>query len=86
MPVVEVKNAEIRKKLSEVNCRTGGRDAGFDPFYGAPIYLIVLAGKDCPARVCDGSPVLVNLMPSGWAPAGFTASGKRLKCRNGGNI
>lgn len=60
--VVEVKNAEIRKKLSEVNCRIGGWNAGFDPFYGAPVYLIILAEKEWPTHVYDGSLVMGNLM------------------------
>ena len=35
---------------------------GFDPFYGAPAMLIVLAKKDWPNRVYDGSLVMGNLM------------------------
>ncbi|MBQ5483862.1 MAG: nitroreductase family protein, partial [Lachnospiraceae bacterium] len=35
---------------------------GFDPFYGAPVILIVLARKDVPTHVYDGSLVMGNLM------------------------
>ncbi|MBO4631149.1 MAG: nitroreductase [Lentisphaeria bacterium] len=60
--IVEVKNAAVRKKLAEVNRMIGGWDAGFDPFYGAPVYLIVLAEKEWPTHVYDGSLVMGNLM------------------------
>ena len=35
---------------------------GFDPFYGAPVVLVVLAKKDWANRVYDGSLVMGNLM------------------------
>ena len=35
---------------------------GFDPFYGAPELLIVLADKSRPAYIYDGSLVMGNLM------------------------
>ena len=38
-----------------------GRD-GTDPFYGAPVILVVLAKKDAPTHVYDGSLVLGNMM------------------------
>jgi nitroreductase len=50
------------RKLSRVNCRIGGWSEDFDPFYGAPVVLVVLAKKDTPTPVCDGSLVLGNLM------------------------
>ena len=34
---------------------------GFDPFYGTPAVLIVLAKKDWPTHVYDGSLVMGNL-------------------------
>jgi len=34
----------------------------FDPFYGAPELLIVLANKDIPTYIYDGSLVMGNLM------------------------
>lgn len=59
---VAVTNKELRDKLSVVNCRIGGWDEGFDPFYGAPVILIVLADKSWPNRVYDGSLVMGNMM------------------------
>lgn len=39
-----------------------GWEEGFDPFYGAPVILIVLAKRDSLHRVYDGSLVMGNLM------------------------
>jgi nitroreductase len=57
-----VTNKELRDKLSEMNRKIGGWDEGFDPFYGAPVVLVVLAEKDWPTHVYDGSLVMGNLM------------------------
>lgn len=60
--IIAVTNKELRDKISAVNCEIGGWEKGFDPFYGAPVILIVLAEKDWPNRVYDGSLVMGNLM------------------------
>ena len=44
--VVAVTNKELRDKLSEINAEIGGWKKDFDPFYGAPAILIVLADKN----------------------------------------
>lgn len=59
---VAVTNKELRDKISKINCEIGGWKEGFDPFYGAPVILIVLAEKDWPNRVYDGSLVMGNMM------------------------
>ena len=59
---VAVTNKEIRDKLAADNCRIGGWREGFDPFYGAPVILIVLAKKGSFTCVYDGSLVMGNLM------------------------
>lgn len=43
---VAVTNRELRDRLSAVNCKIGGWEDGFDPFYGAPAVLIVLADRN----------------------------------------
>ena len=44
--IVAVTNKELRDKMSVDNRIIGGwPDENFDPFYGAPVILIVLAGK-----------------------------------------
>ena len=60
--IIAVTNKEIRDKLSEDNRKIGGWGEGFDPFYGAPVILIVLGDKSCPTEVYDGSLVMGNLM------------------------
>lgn len=59
---VAVTNKAIRDRLSEANRRIGGWQDGFDPFYGAPVILIVLADNNWANRVYDGSLVMGNLM------------------------
>ena len=60
--IIQVTDRELRDEISRRNCNIGGWEEGFDPFYGAPAMLIVLAEKDWPNRVYDGSLVMGNLM------------------------
>ena len=55
---IAVTNKELRDRLSAINNQIGGWEEGFDPFYGAPVILIVLADKNWPNRVYDGSLVM----------------------------
>ena len=57
-----VTNKELRDRIAEDNRKIGGWNEGFDPFYGAPVILIVLAEKSWPTAVHDGSLVMGNLM------------------------
>ena len=59
---IAVTNKELRDRISDDNRKIGGWNEGFDPFYGAPVIFIVLAEKDWPNRVYDGSLVMGNLM------------------------
>jgi len=59
---IAVTNKEIRDTLSEANRSIGGWGEGFDPFYGAPVILIVLADKNSGTRIYDGSLVMGNMM------------------------
>ncbi len=59
---VAVTNQELRNRLSSANCKIGGWNDDFDPFYGAPVVLIVLADKSRPTFVYDGSLVMGNMM------------------------
>ena len=58
--ILAVTNKEIRDKLSKANAGVMGMDN--DPFYGAPVVLVVLAKKEVRTRVYDGSLVMGNLM------------------------
>ncbi|MBQ8687687.1 MAG: nitroreductase [Ruminococcus sp.] len=58
--IVAVTNQKLRNRLSAMNAAIMGVD--FDPFYGAPVVLIVLADKSFPTYLYDGSLVMGNLM------------------------
>lgn len=60
--VVAVTNKELRDRLSEANRAIGGWPEGFDPFYGAPVVLIVLARKEAPTYLYDGSLAMGNML------------------------
>ena len=81
--MIQVTNKELRDTISQLNCQIGGWKEGFDPFYGAPAMIIVLA-----KRVgLTGFMMAVWLWeilcwpPTSWAlaAAGFTEPRKNLK-------
>lgn len=66
--IIAVTNKEMRDRLSRINLEivigknmatTSGHN---DPFYGAPVVLVVLAKKEAGTRVNDGSLVMENMM------------------------
>lgn len=63
--IIAVTNKELRDKLSVLNAEIMG--ASIDPFYNAPVVLIVLAEKNMPTYVYDGSLVMGNLMNAAHA-------------------
>ena len=58
--IIAVTNKELRDQLSVENAKIMGADT--DPFYGAPVILVVLADKDIPTYKYDGSLVMGNLL------------------------
>ena len=60
--IIAVTDKKLRDEISEENRRIGGWNEGFDPFYGAPVILIVLADKNVVTHVYDGSLVMGNLL------------------------
>lgn len=60
--IIAVTDKKLRDEIAEENRKIGGWGEGFDPFYGAPVILIVLAKKEVPTHVYDGSLVMGNLM------------------------
>ena len=58
--MVAVQDPETIAKLSKMNAAVMGVTS--DPFYGAPVILIVLADKTIPTYKYDGSLVMGNLM------------------------
>ncbi len=58
--IIAVTGRELRDRLSHINAEILGTDS--DPFYGAPVVLVVLAKKEISTRVYDGSLVMANMM------------------------
>ena len=58
--IIAVTDRAMRDRLSKMNAAILGADT--DPFYGAPELLIVLADRNIPTHVYDGSLVMGNLM------------------------
>lgn len=65
--IIAVTNKEMRDRLSRMNAAVMGQDGSKDPFYGAPVVLIVLASSELATRVYDGSLVMGNLMNAAYA-------------------
>ena len=64
--MVAVTNRELRDRMSALNAKVLGRE-GTDPFYGAPVVIVVLGEKKYPNYIYDGSLVMGNLMLSAHA-------------------
>ena len=64
--IVAVTNRELRDRLSEMNRKIGGWDEGYDPFYGAPVVLIVLADQSSCNHVYDGALTMGNMMQAAY--------------------
>ena len=60
--IIAVTDKACRDAIAEENRKIGGWKEDFDPFYGAPVILIVLADKNVPTYIYDVSLVLGNLM------------------------
>lgn len=58
--ILAVTNKKVRDELSSLNAKV--MNANIDPFYGAPVVLVVLADKSVPTYVYDGSLVMQNMM------------------------
>lgn len=58
--IIVITNKAVRDKLSKLNAEILGTSS--DPFYGAPVILLVIADKKHPTYLYDGSLVMGNLM------------------------
>lgn len=58
--IIAVTNKAMRDRLSRLNAAVMGADT--DPFYGAPVVMVVLADKAVGTAVYDGSLVIGSLM------------------------
>lgn len=59
--VIAIKNKEVREKIRQLNALVGGFEKTSDPFYGAPIILLVIVKKGPNAKY-DGSTMMENMM------------------------
>ncbi len=64
--IVAVTRKDLRDKIAAMNAKIMGHD-GFDPFYGAPVILIVLGDKNVGTYLYDGSLVMGNLMNAAYS-------------------
>ena len=60
--IVAITDMAQRDRLMEMNRKIGGWKEGFDPFYGAPAVLLVLADRQSPNHVYDGALSMGNMM------------------------
>ena len=58
---IVIRNKEERDELMRLNAKILGRGA-IDPFYGAPVVILVVVEKDAFCAVYDGSLAMGNLM------------------------
>lgn len=70
--IVAVTNKDVRDRLSRMNARImnslhPGNAQDFDPFYGAPVVLLVLADADVVTHMYDGCSVIANLLNAAHA-------------------
>ena len=59
--IIAITNREVRNNISNILKQLRGGLA-IDPFYDAPIVLVVLAKKEIPTYICDGSCVMENML------------------------
>ena len=64
--IIAVTNKETRDKIAKENAKIAGWKEDFDPFYGAPVILIVLANRGVNQEIgtylYDGSLVMGNML------------------------
>lgn len=60
--IIEVTDKAVRDDLSKLNAKVVGMPEGMDPFYNAPVVLVVLANKDYMTYLYDGSVVMENML------------------------
>lgn len=63
--IVAVMDKAVRDRLSRLNAEVLG--SASDPFYGAPVVLVVLADRNRPTYLYDGSLVMGNLLNAAHA-------------------
>ena len=60
--VVAITDRALRDRLMVMNRKVGGYPEDFDPFYGAPAVLLVLADRQSANHVYDGALTMGNMI------------------------
>ena len=63
--IVAIQDKDLIDKIAKINASIMGRDT--NPFYGAPTLIVVLAKKDIPTHVKDGSSVITNILNAAFS-------------------
>ena len=63
--IVAIQDKDLIDKIAKINASILGRD--INPFYGAPTLIVVLAKKDIPTHVKDGSSVITNILNAAFS-------------------
>lgn len=60
--VIQVTDEDTKQRIRRANALIMGKSEDADPFYGAPVYLIVLSERANPNHVYDGTLMMGNMM------------------------
>ncbi len=63
--IIAIKDRKVRDELAALNAKIMGRE-GIDPFYGAPVVILVAVEK-YDLSVYDGASVIANMLDAAWA-------------------
>ncbi len=64
--IVVVQNPDLISKIAKINASFVNKE-NFDPFYGAPVLLIVFADKNIPTYIKDASAVIMNILNASFS-------------------
>ncbi len=65
--ILVITDTHVRDELRKLNAKFMGADESFDPFYNAPVVLVVLADPTVSTYLYDGSLVMGNMMNAAHA-------------------
>ena len=83
--ILVITDTQVRDELRKLNAKFMGVDESFDPFYNAPVVLVVLSSPAVSTYLYDGSLVMGNMMNAAHALGlvGFTVRKKNFKRSTG---
>lgn len=59
--IIVISNKDFVKRLAKINAQIAGWPGDFDPFYGAPVVILVVV-KGCPYPELDGAAMMENML------------------------